>query len=174
MIRVIVSICLLLILVPAVASAQGDKAPDPWARLRFLAGEWSDNQGAVGNAAASGKSSFAFDLNENILVRKNRVETAGKAGEKGKTHEDLLIVYPASAGQFMAIYFDNEGHRINYGVSFPATGTGVTFQSEGSEKSPRFRLAYAIQPDGAASVTFSIAPPGQEFKVYTTGVARKK
>jgi len=122
-----------------------------------------------------GRTSFSKELGGNILVRKNRVEFPPKPGEKsGIVHEDLLLVYQQPGDStYRAIYFDNESHVINYVVSLPAKHPAAVFESEGSDKAPRFRLVYSLGPDGLLNVDFLIAPPGGEFRAYTTGKARR-
>lgn len=165
----------------AVFAAQAPKAPaanaqDPWLRLNFLVGEWQGlGSGAPGEG--EGGCSFAFGLDRNILVRKNWAKYPPKAGEAaGLSHEDLMIIYPLTGGKaFRAIYFDNEGHTIEYAsVSFPADGEGVTFETAASGPGPRFRLEYRLKPDGMLDNVFLIAAPGGEFKPYVSGLLKKK
>jgi hypothetical protein len=58
-----------------------------------------------------------------------------------------------------AIYFDNEGHVINYSVSAPAPGN-VIFLSDPAVPGPQFRLTYALK-DGVMSGKFQMHMPGQ-------------
>jgi hypothetical protein len=119
--------------------------------------------------------SFSFDLGQTVLVRRNRTEFAPKPGEKsGAVHQDLIMIYrQLGDSSFRAIYFDNEAHVINYTVTFPAKPQSVVFESEGSDKSPRFRLVHEIGPDSLLNIEFSIAPPGEAFKTYTKGTAKR-
>lgn len=157
------------------AQAQSGKANDPWAPFQFLVGHWSGTGSGQPGDVAAGSSSFSFDLGKNILVRKNRAELAPKPGEaSGTVHEDLMIIYRQSGElPFLAIYFDNEGHVINYRVSFPAKQQSVVFESDASDKAPRFRFVYEMGPDGLLNSEFLIAPPGGEFKTYTQGKVKR-
>ncbi len=86
-----------------------------------------------------------------------------------------MIIYPGSAGVlFRAVYFDNEGHVIQYAVSFPRSPRSVTFETDSAGPGPRFRMTYALKADGELENVFWIAPPGGEFKVYVQGSLRKK
>lgn len=122
--KVIHSIFILLIAVTVVLShfpalAQSSTVKDPWTPFQFLVGNWSGTgSGKPGEAA--GTSSFSFDLGRKVLIRRNKVEFPPQPGEKlGTIHEDLMIIYHQSGdSQFRAIYFDNEGHIINYAVPF--------------------------------------------------------
>ena len=167
---------LAMALASATFAAQAAKAPDSWARMNFLLGEWQGlGSGAPGEG--QGGCTFAFELDKKILVRKNWAQYPPKPGETaGITHEDLLIIYPLAAGKsFRAIYFDNEGHAIEYGsVVFPADGEGVTFETAAGEPGPRYRLVYQMKADGTLENLFLVAPPGGEFKQYVSGLLKKK
>jgi len=156
------------------ALAQNTKTSDPWAGFQFLTGNWS-NATISKSGEAIGTTSFSFDLGQNILVRRNRVEYPPKPGEKsGMIHEDLMIIYRGpNDSLFRAIYFDNESHVINYTATFPAKQPSVVFESEGSDKSPRFRLVYQMEPDDLLNIEFLIAPPGGAFQTYTKGTVKR-
>src|SRR5580658_1247866 len=97
------------------------QAKDPWEKLEFLIGTWSGGGSGKPGEAVGGEATFSFDLNKKVMIRRNRAETASKPGEKSPVvHEDLMIIYllPPNDG-FHATYFDNEGHVIQYKVSFP-------------------------------------------------------
>ena len=172
---------LIILVLPAILgtaflTALAPKLADPWARWNFLLGEWQGlGSGAPGEG--QGGCSFAFELDKKILVRKNWAKYPPKPGESSDTsHEDLLIIYHAPDGtSFRAIYFDNEGHAIEYAlVSFPPTGEGVALESAGGGPGPRFRLVYQWKADGTLENLFLIAPPGGEFKPYVSGLLKKK
>jgi hypothetical protein len=159
------------------APAFGRPAPpsDPWAKLNFLLGEWRGiGSGAPGEGV--GGTSFAFELDKNVLVRKNWATYPPKLGEaKGLSHEDLMIVYPAPGGaDLKAIYFDNESHVIEYAGSFLGRDDGVVFESDPARPGPRFKLVYSLAGDGRLTVVFSMAAPGGDFKEYARGVLAKK
>jgi hypothetical protein len=157
------------------AWAQGGKTEDRWERFQFLVGAWSGT-GAGKPGESMGKTSFSFDLDKNVIIRKNRVEIAPKAGEtRGSVHEDLMIIYrrPGEPAPH-AMYFDNEGHTIEYIASFPEKEPSVVFESKGAEKMPSFRLVYEMTPAGELSIEFLIAPPGGEFRSYTKGTAARE
>ncbi|MEN6310595.1 MAG: hypothetical protein ABFD80_03560, partial [Acidobacteriota bacterium] len=158
---------------PAQAQAPSAQQADIWTRLSFLIGEWQGvGSGAPGEAV--GGTSFTFGLDKNILVRKNWAKYPPKAGETaGLSHEDLMIIYPSPAG-FRAVYFDNEGHVIQYLVSFPAAPRSVVFETDPAQPGPRFRLAYELKENGVLENVFWVAPPGGEFKVYVRGSLKKK
>ena len=87
----------------------------------------------------------------------------------------MLIIYAWPGDHTRAIYFDNEGHVINYAVAFRAGLDEISLVSDLLPAAPRFRLAYTgIEPD-RVTIRFEIAPPGQPeaFSVYLQGSARR-
>jgi hypothetical protein len=158
------------------AVPQAGMAADPWESLRFLVGEWVGVEGTgQPGEAISGGTSFAFDLGDKILVRKNRADYAPKPGEQtGISHQDLLILYQLTGEtEIRGFYVDNEGHAINYLVTSPGKGKAV-FESAESKTGPRYRLDYELNADRALTITFSIAMPGTTYTVYTRGTAHRK
>jgi len=145
-------------------------ANDSWAPLQFLVGTWIGEGSGEPGASGTGGSTFSLELDKKIFVRKNWA----KYPETGINHEDLMILYkdPGSAA-VRAIYFDNEGHVINYLASFPAKQS-VTFESDASQQGPRYRLTYELRPDNKLEVVFLIAVPGQPFKEYTRGLLHRQ
>ena len=155
------------------SQTQTDK--DQWSKFRFLIGEWiSVDSGQPENG--EGSFEFKFDLDENILVRTNETILPAKSpNAKAIIHKDLLIIYPSEMNAAMkVIYFDNERHVIQYSVSFPENKTGVVFETENTQKMPRFRLTYEIESTGLLSIDFSIATPDSPFKTYLKGFAKRK
>jgi len=155
-------------------AAKAAPAADSWEPLRFLAGTWEGKGSGKPGEVLSGTCSFAFELGDTVLVRRNRAEIAPRSGDGGPlVHEDLLTLY-REAGEtgWRAIYFDNEGHTIHYAVTVPAAGQ-VVFESVGDSTAMRFRLTHTLLPDGTLSTEFALAPPGGEFKTYTKGVTRR-
>lgn len=154
---------------------QTSKAPDPWARLNFLIGEWVGvGTGTPGEAV--GGTTFATELDKKILVRKNWAKYPPKQGEKaGLSHEDLLIIYPSPGkSSYRAIYFDSEDHVINYLISFPETPDSAVFETDPAQEGPRFRMTYALAPDRTLKNVFWIATSGEGFRVYVQGTLKKK
>jgi hypothetical protein len=146
-----------------------------WGPLEFLLGEWSGTGSGNPGEVVAGKSSFTFDLDKHILVRKSQAELAARPGEKtGSLHFDLLIISPgAGEVKYRGVYFDNEGHVIQYRISCTEKPQTALFESEATGGGPRFRLIYTVLPDGLLNVEFQIARPGGEFQVYTKGVLKK-
>jgi hypothetical protein len=157
-------------------SSAHSQAKDPWGPLSFLLGNWSGAGSGKPGEAIAGSASFSFELDKKVIIRKNRAEFAPKPGERSRAvHEDLMIIYPQQGdGHFRAIYFDNEGHVINYSISFPAKQPSAVFESEGAGEGPRFRLVYEPAANGGLRTEFFIAPPGGEFRSYINGLMKKR
>jgi hypothetical protein len=148
---------------------------DAWTPLEFLVGTWAGAGSGQPGEAIAGTTTFSFDLDRNVMVRRNRAEYAPKPGDTTRAvHEDLMIIYRSPGGpKYHAMYFDNEKHIISYGVFCPAGGSCAVFESEATDKAPRFRMVYDLGADGVLATEFFIAPPGGEFKSYVKGTLRR-
>ncbi len=166
-----------LILASNRAAAAGSAAlavgsvADPWAAWRPLIGEWVAEGGGT-PGAGSGTIGFAFDLQGNVMVRRNTVDYPAKADRRAFRHDDLMVLFHEN-GATRAIYFDSEGHVIRYACAANADGTSWTQVSEGPP--PGYRLTYELLPGATLRVSFAISPSGkaQDFKTYVTGLARR-
>jgi hypothetical protein len=111
-----------------------------WSKWAWLIGEWK-GEGSGQPGQGNGIFSFKTDLNEKILVRKAHSEYPSKDNKPGIIHDDLLIVYLNFSGNpSKAVYFDNEGHTINYSISY--TDKNIIFLSDKIPNVPTFRLTY--------------------------------
>jgi hypothetical protein len=156
------------------ASASADD--DPWKPYRFLAGEWT-GEGSGGPGKGSGAFSFNWELQEKVLVRKNRADFPAAQGRPAFSHEDLMVIYRGDGeGPAKAIYFDSEGHVINYTASFSDDKKTLTFLSDAAAAGPRFRLSYTRGDNDVLAIKFEIAPPGKPdaFKSYLEGTAHRR
>jgi hypothetical protein len=86
-----------------------------------------------------------------------------------------MIVYPRGA-EFLADYFDNEGHVIHYSVSASADGNSVTFLSDEAAPGPHFRLTYRKVNENTLTGSFEIARPDKpkDFLKYLEWTAQKQ
>jgi hypothetical protein len=163
------------------ASAWGAQAPqgdNVWTPYRFLVGEWIGGAGGSGDLGQGGGTfSFQFELDSNILVRKSHTEFPGTAARPAIMHDDLLVIYPDSQAKRMnAIYWDNEGHIINYTAEYDADQRVLKLISDSSPSAPRFRLTYRSLKADSLGIKFEIAPPGKPdaFSTHLEGSARRK
>jgi hypothetical protein len=165
----------------------GQSAPDTsdtWRGLRFLLGNWTGEGGEVGAegeqaTAGSGRFTFALDLQDNIVVRKNHAHYPATSEKPAYDHYDLMIIYHDQIpGQLRAIYFDNEGHVIEYAVARSETAMStpvVEFTRPPSDLRPGFRLTYVGTDDSHLAFTFEFAAPGaaQDFSPYMEAQCRR-
>lgn len=142
-----------------------------WDPLQFLIGSWASPVSGQPGQGASGTTTFSYDLDGKIIIRRSRAEFAPEPGAtKGLVHEDLLIIYQQTGDPpFRAIYFDNEGHIIHYTLTFPEKQPSVVFESAASETSPGARLIYEAAVDGSLRVEFLVAAPGGELLSHVSG-----
>lgn len=154
----------------SIASVAQTKSAPEWGRWEKLIGTWrGEGDGQPGQGA--GVSSFQFDLQKRIITRKSHSEYPGTDGKPGIVHDDLMFIYFDTAGQpVKAIYFDNEGHTINYDAAFP-DDRSIVLTSDLSVRAPRFRLSYRLENENTITVSFAIAPPGKPdaFAPYVVG-----
>jgi hypothetical protein len=146
-----------------------------WDSFRFLFGEWI-GEGTGSPGEGTGRFSFTFDLQDKILVRKNRADYPATKDKPAYSHTDLMIIYREADDSLKAIYFDNEGHVIHYSVSFSKDQNMLTFLSDPSPSSPRFRFIYSKSSADKLKLEFDIAPPGkpEAFSKYIEGSAHRK
>jgi hypothetical protein len=166
-------IAALILLSINTASAQQAKG-DPWEKWQFLIGDW-DGAGTGKPGDGAGGFSLKPDLDGNVLIRKNHADYPASNGRPAFSHNDLMIVYPAGiTGEESAIYFDNEGHVINYSVSF--SDRAIILTSATSDNSPRFKLSYTPTEKDKVNIKFEIAPPGKpdSFSPYIEALATRK
>ena len=139
-------------------------------------GRWV-GEGSGQPGQGSGSFSFRFDLQGKILVRNNRADYPARQDRPAFSHEDLMVIYHEGEGMpARAIYFDNEGHVINYAASASEDGTAWLFVSDPAPSRPRFRLTYTKENHGTLAIKFEIAPPGQpdSFSPYIEAKARRQ
>jgi hypothetical protein len=167
------SAVLFLAAAPQPSAQQRTKTPD-WTPWRFLLGEWVGEGGGEPGQGVGG-STFALDLQNTILVRRNLAEYPATANRPAMHHDDLMIIYQQS-GSTRAVYFDNEGHVIQYAASVSPDGTTWTFLSEPQADAPRFRLVYTKETADSVRIDFDIAPPGkpEAFSSYIQSRTRRK
>jgi len=166
----------LSVLIPAMTfSAQPAKKAVSWDDWQFLLGEWI---GERGGQPGQGIGTFAFslELQNTILVRKNHAEYPATKDRPAFSHDDLMVVHQEAGKPTQAIYFDNEGHVINYTVGFSEDKNGVTFLSELMPSAPRFKLTYTKGEKDTVLIKFEIASPGkpEEFSPYLEAKAKRK
>lgn len=106
-------------------------------------------------------------------MRKSHSEYASKDNKSKVIHEDLTIIYPANEDSpIKAIYFDNEGHVINYTIAF--LEKSIVFTSEKVANNPIFRLTYTLLTKKLVNTKFEMSFDGEHFTTYVEGNSKKK
>jgi hypothetical protein len=171
--KLLAVVCFAFLFATPFASAQ--KAAGNLDPLKFLVGDWI---GEGGGEPGQGTGGFSFreDLQGKILVRKNYSEYPATKDKPAYRHDDFMVVYyDDTSSSFRAVYFDNEGHHIEYRVQVAEDGKSCTMESAPSAGAPSYRLTYNAAEAGRLKIKFEIAPPGipAQFKPYIDATARR-
>src|SRR6266487_2606252 len=112
-------IFLLLIILSGIAiPSLSQTQTSSWEKLNALTGDWVA-EGAGQPGAGTGSFSFEYDLNNKVMVRKSHSEYPSSDNKPAVVHDDLMVIYVINPTEsFKAVYFDNEGHVINYSINF--------------------------------------------------------
>ncbi|MDP4238143.1 MAG: hypothetical protein Q8904_01560 [Bacteroidota bacterium] len=135
-----------------------------WNKLDGLLGEWV-GEGAGLPGQGNGSFTFKYDLDKKILVRKSHTEFPKTENKAAIIHDDLTVIYPDYSGNpSKAIYFDNEGHTINYTVL--CSEDTITFTSNKIPNVPVFRLTYTLLDNETMKTKFEMSQDGDKFSTY--------
>ena len=148
-----------------------------WQPFEFLVGEWIGEGGGQPGQASSGGFTFGFELDGKILVRRSFSEYAATKDRPAFRHDDLTVISrKAPGGPVRAVYYDNEGHVIEYAIEVADGGRKMVWVSAAEAGAPRYRFTYVRLEDGKLGLEFAIAPPGKpdEFATYVKATARRK
>lgn len=142
-----------------------------WENWQWLLGTWK-GEGSGKPGRGEGSFAFSMDLDQNIIIRKNHAEYGTGDNTNKSVHEDLMIIYPSpETKSSKAIYFDNEGHVIEYQVSF--SDSSIVFTSNRTGNMPVFRLTYSPLGNNTADVKFEMSQDGKNFTIYLDGKSHK-
>ena len=141
-----------------------------WDKWERFMGNWlGEGSGTPGQGG--GTFSFTPDLDKNVLVRRSHSEYPSPEG-RIVVHEDLMVIYQDSEKKrAKAIYFDNEGHIINYSISYP--DTAIILTSERVPDSPVFRLVYSMADAETCITRFEFSQDGEKFTTYIEGESKR-
>lgn len=153
-------------------NSNSSKLDSKWSAL---VGDWA-GEGTGSPGSGAGTSSFQFDLQKQVLVRRSHSEYPSAGGRPATVHDDLMVIYPGAGQESRAIYFDNEGHVIDYTATWSGAEETLTFLSKPTPGAPQFRLIYKKVDANTLTVAFEMAPPGQAgaFKPYVSGRLKRK
>ena len=159
------------LLVAAVSFSYGQQ-DSTWGRWSWIMGTW-EGEGAGQPGRGSGYFSFQPILDGKVLQRTNHSDYPGSADQPPINHDDLMFIYLDESGHpGRAIFFDNEGHTINYAIDY--TDSSIVLTSGKTEKSPAFRLTYTRLDGGLVGVKFEMSSSGTTFRTYVDGKCRRK
>jgi len=142
-----------------------------WTKFDWLMGEWV-GEGAGQPGQGNGTFTFKFDLDKKILVRKAHTSFPKTENKQESIHEDLMIIYTDFTGKpSKAIYFDNEGHTIEYTVM--CSDKSITFTSNKMPDIPVFRLTYSLLVNKMINTKFEMSQDGDKFITYVEGKSKR-
>jgi len=76
-------------------------------------------QGGGQPGQGEGSFTFQYDLDKKVMVRKKYFRISGSRNKPAINSPDLMVIYTTNKEDSLnAIYFDNEGHTINYTINF--------------------------------------------------------
>lgn len=142
--------------------------------FEFLVGTWdAAKDGKPGEM--DGWARFEFDLQGNVLTRRNHADIPAANGRPAGVHDDILIVYPGKGGQpITAMYFDNGGNVIQYSVVVSDSLDKWVFSSAAAPGAPSFRLTLTREGPDRFTSTFEMAMPGKDFVPLVAGAAIRR
>ena len=166
---------LAILLLASSPSIRAQERPVDWSGWKFLMGTWI-GEGTGKPGEGSGGFSFTSDIQNTLLIRKSFAEYPAANGRPAFRHDDLTVVYREAGKGIRAMYYDNEGHVISYGISFTADSSSLVFVSDPSKDAPRFRFTYTKQGTDTLGLLFEMAPPGapEKFSPYITARAHRQ
>jgi hypothetical protein len=172
--QLLLGAALLSICATWVARAQTEEPerPDPFAPIRFFAGEWSGTaSGEPGEGTVA--RSYAFVLGGRFLhERSTSTYPAQEKNPRGEEHEQLSFFSYDRARERIVLRQFHEESFVNTYVLDPAASSPekLVFVSEDFENFDdawRARETYElISPDEFVE-TFELAPPGKPFETYS-------
>jgi hypothetical protein len=162
---------LLALIFSAFISVCNGQQTTTWDKWSWLIGKWQ-GAGTGQPGQGGGVFSFSFDLDRNIIIRKGHSEYAGIQGRPTTIHDDLMIIYTDQKSEpGKAIYFDNEGHTINYTIVYKEKS--IVFTSDKTPDAPVYRLIYDLLDNGIVNTKFEMSQDGVNFKTYVEGKSKK-
>ncbi|HEX9653215.1 MAG TPA: hypothetical protein VGA99_05850 [bacterium] len=156
---------------PVMLLAQTEPA-DVWEPLRHFPGQWTGAETGK-SGIGDGERTYEFIMNGRYLYFKNKsVFKPQEKNPQGEVHEDWTFYsYDRFRKMFVMRQFNIEGFVNQFVLdSLAADGKTLVFVSESVENAPsgfRARMTYRIVAADEFNETFELAPPGQEFSIYT-------
>ncbi len=176
--KIVPSFLLFLLVLPQVSLGQTAKQADVWQPFAFMIGEWK-GQGGGEPGMGNYERSYRFIYNKNFIEARNKsVYPPSKENPKGEVHEDLgYISYDKARKTYVLRQFHIEGFFNQYRLeSMAPDGSKFVFVSEAIENIGagwRARETYEKTSADEFTETFDLAPPGQDFSVYSKVVLKR-
>lgn len=159
--------------------AAGEAAPDPWAPVRFMLGNWQgEAQGDPGKGVVQRSYTFVLD---NKFVEERNVSRyqATSPGKEPEVHEHRSFMsYDKARKTLMLRQFHEEGfvnlYAMNAAISSPTrlVFESVSFENFSSEW--QARETYEVISNDEFVEIFELKPPGKEFEVYSRNHFRRQ
>lgn len=165
---------LIAVLVAIAAVAQSD----PWAPIRVFEGKWEGQiTGKPGKQFSSRQ--YRFELNGKFLSQRDKSVYESKSPDtKPETREDFgFFSYDTNLKKIVWRQFHSEGFVNEYTLdSVSADGKSfefVTVRIENLAPGWRAKKSYRVLSADEMEETFSLAPPGKDFDVFTLAHLRR-
>ena len=149
-----------------------DARPDPWAPVRFMAGEWHGKaEGRAGDGAVTRR--YDFVLGDRYLHERNiSTYPPQHRNKKGEVHEHWsFISYDRARKTLVLRQFHVEGFVNQFAMSAEKSSpTKLVFESEAFENFSnkwRARETYELVGQDEFVEIFELAPPDKPFEVYS-------
>jgi len=169
----------ILILLPGILFAQGEKKEDVWSPFKYFVGNWKGT-GKGRSGLSKLEAEFKFVLNGKYFqVRGKAVFEPQEKNKKGEVHEDLgFISFDRARKTFVFRQFHVEGFVTqNVLDSLSSNEKTFVFLSENIENiAPgwRVRATYKILNENEFLQIFELAEPGKDFEVYSENRLKRK
>jgi hypothetical protein len=169
----------ILILIPGILFAQGEKKEDVWSPFKYFVGNWKGT-GKGRSGLSKLEAEFKFVLNGKYLqVRGKAVFEPQEKNKKGEVHEDLgFISFDRARKTFVFRQFHVEGFVTqNVLDNLSSNEKTFVFLSENIENiAPgwRVRATYKILNENEFLQIFELAEPGKDFEVYSENRLKRK
>jgi hypothetical protein len=146
-------------------------APDPWAAVRFMVGEWDgESQGEPGTGTV--KRTYRFILSDRFLHEQNVSTYPPQAkNPKGEVHEHWSFISRDKARRTLVLrQFHQEGFVNQLVMAAPSPGAPIVFESAALENVPsswKARETYEVLSPDEFVETFELAMGDKPYAVYS-------
>lgn len=152
------------------APAQTQQPADSFAPIRVFEGQW---QGPSSGKPGTGTTTreYRFVLNGHFLRQHDKSVYQTPDGKTFVHEDEGYFSYDTARKKILWMQFHSEGLVNEYAVdSISDDGKSITLVTTEIENLPGFRAkkVYQVVSPDMIDETFWLAPPGQDFALYTT------